>query len=69
MNRIVKIAGQIGESALSIVGIRVGTEEPHHLKRPLTDGVEIRQYRPRIAAETTVTGDKQAALSTGFRRQ
>ncbi|CAA0110744.1 Uncharacterised protein [Mycolicibacterium vanbaalenii] len=68
MNRIIKIAGQVGESVLSIVGIRVGTEEPHHLRRPLTDGVEIRQYGPRIAAETTVAGEKQAALNTGFRR-
>ena len=68
MNRIVKIVGQIGESALSIVGIRVGTEEPHHLTRRLTDSVEIRRYGPRIAAETTVAGEKQAALSTGFRR-
>jgi hypothetical protein len=67
VNRIVKFAGQLGESALSIVGVRT-VEEPHYIKRPLTDTVEIRQYGSRIAAETTVSGDKQKALNTGFRR-
>ncbi|GJF12939.1 heme-binding protein [Mycolicibacterium cyprinidarum] len=67
MNRIVKFAGQVADSALSVVGIRT-VEEPHHIRRPLTEDVEIRQYGPRIAAETTVDGDKQRALNTGFRR-
>lgn len=67
VNRIVKFAVQVAESALSVVGIRC-VEEPHHIRRHLTEDVEIRQYGPRIAAETTVKGDKQRALSTGFRR-
>lgn len=67
MNPILKFASQLGESALSIVGVRT-VEEPHYIKRPLTDRVEIRQYGSRIAAETTVTGEKQKALNTGFRR-
>ena len=67
MNRIVKLAGQLGESALSIFGVRT-VEEPHFIRRPLTDTVEIRQYGSRIAAETTVTGDRRRALNTGFRR-
>ena len=67
LNRIVKLAGQIGESTLSVVGIR-SVEEPHHIRRELTDNVEIRRYGPRIAAETTVEGDRQRALTTGFRR-
>ncbi len=67
MNRIVKFAGQVADSALSVVGIR-SVEEPHHVGRYLTENVEIRQYGPRIAAETTVGGDKQRALNTGFRR-
>ena len=66
--QITKIAGQVVESLLSIVGIRVGTEEPHFIRRPLTNGVEIRQYGPRIAAETTVAGDEERARSIGFRR-
>ena len=36
--------------------------------RPLIDGVEIRRYGPRIAAETTVAADEEAARSAGFRR-
>lgn len=66
--QITKIAGQVVESLLSIAGIRVGTEEPHFIRRPLTNGVEIRQYGPRIAAETTVAGDEERARSIGFRR-
>jgi hypothetical protein len=62
-----KFVSQLGESALSIVGVRT-VEEPHYIRRPLTDRVEIRQYGSRIAAETTVTGDRQRALNAGFRR-
>lgn len=67
LKRIVTLASQVGESALSVVGIRT-VEEPHHVGRQLTPDVEIRRYGPRIAAETTVDGDKQRALTTGFRR-
>ena len=67
VNRIVKLVGQVAESALSIVGVRT-VEEPHSIRTPLTETVEIRRYGPRIAAETTVAGDKDRALSTGFRR-
>jgi hypothetical protein len=66
--RITKLVSQIAESALSIAGIRVGTEEPHYLRRPLTDDVEVRQYGPRIAAEITVDGDEDRARNVGFRR-
>ena len=66
--KITKLPLQIAESALSIVGVRVGTEEPHYLGRPLTAGVEIRQYGPRIAAETTVAADEDRARNIGFRR-
>lgn len=66
--RIAKIAGQIVESALSIVGIRIGTEEPHYLRQPLTDDVEVRRYGPRIAAETSVDAGEDRARNIGFRR-
>jgi hypothetical protein len=66
--KLTKIPGQIAESVLSIVGIRFGIEEPHFLRRPLTDTVEIRQYGPRIAAETTVAADEDRARNIGFRR-
>jgi SOUL heme-binding protein len=66
--RIAKIAGQIVESALSIVGIRIGTEEPHYLRQSLTDDVEVRRYGPRIAAETSIDAGEDRARNIGFRR-
>ena len=66
--RITKIPGQIVESVLSIAGIRIGTEEPHYIATPVGDGVEVRRYGPRIAAETTVAADEDRARSVGFRR-
>ncbi|BBY80357.1 heme-binding protein [Mycolicibacterium pulveris] len=68
MMRLLEIPMQIAESVLSIVGIRVGTEEPHYVGTQLTDSVEIRRYGPRIAAETTVTADEDRARYIGFRR-
>ena len=66
--RITRILAQVVESVVSIAGIRVGTEEPHFLRRPSTDTVKIRRYGPRIAAETTVEADEDRARSIGFRR-
>jgi hypothetical protein len=68
LSRVVKIVGQVAESALLIAGIRIGTEEPKHTSERLTDAVELRKYGPRIAAETTVASDEDAARSEGFRR-
>jgi len=66
--QITKIAAQLVESVLSFAGIRIGTEEPHFLRRPLTATIEIRQYGPRVAAETTVADDEERARNLGFRR-
>lgn len=66
--RILDLPGQVAESVLSIVGVRIGTEEPHYLSTNLADAVEIRRYGPRIAAETTVEADEDRARSIGFRR-
>ncbi len=66
--RLIDIPGQAVESVLSIVGMRIGTEEPHYLASKLTDRVEMRRYGPRIAAETTVAADDERARSIGFRR-
>jgi SOUL heme-binding protein len=68
LQQLGKTAIQIVETALSVVGVRVGTEEPPHTVEPLIQGVEIRRYGPRIAAETRVSGDEIAARSEGFRR-
>lgn len=53
---------------LSIVGIRIGTEEPKHTSEPLTERVELRRYGARIAAETTVAANEDDARNEGFRR-
>ena len=68
MRTLSTIAGQVVESALSIVGIRVGTEEPKHTSEQLTGRVELRRYDARIAAETTVAANQDDARSEGFRR-
>lgn len=68
LGRLGKLTGQVAESALSTVGVRSGTEEPSHTSERLTDNVELRRYGPRIAAETTVSADEDAARNEGFRR-
>jgi SOUL heme-binding protein len=65
---LVKLPRQLAESALSVFGIRTGTEEPPHTVRELGNGVQIRRYDSRIAAQTTVTAGEEAARSAGFRR-
>ncbi len=66
--KLTKLAEQLIESVVAVVGIRVGTEEPKYTRRQLTDSVEIRRYGPRIAAETTVVDDQERARNVGFRR-
>lgn len=61
-------ASRVLEVAGSTVGIRIGVEEPPHTARSLGRGVEIRRYGPRIAAQTQVLANEEAARSTGFRR-
>jgi hypothetical protein len=68
LTRLLKLPLEIGESALLIFGVRTGTEEPPHSVEKLGDGVEIRTYETRIAAETTVTDTEEGARSAGFRR-
>jgi SOUL heme-binding protein len=59
---------QLVEAGGAVVGIRGGVEEPAHTVEQLANGVEIRVYGPRIAAETTVSADEEAARNVGFRR-
>ena len=68
LDRLRTVAGQLAESALAVGGIRVGTEEPPHTTKALIDGVEIRRYGARIAAETLVRTDEQSARNAGFHR-
>lgn len=64
LNKIV----QFVEGLPTIVGIRVGTEEPFYVAEARLGDVEIRRYGPRIAAQTAVEGAGQKARSAGFRR-
>jgi hypothetical protein len=52
----------------SVFGIRDGTESPAYAVTGLVGEVEIRQYAPRIAAQTIVEGAEEAARSAGFRK-
>ncbi len=62
------VAGQIIDGAGSVVGYRKGTEEPDYSAEKLTGAVEIRRYGARLAAETTIAANEEAARNTGFRR-
>jgi hypothetical protein len=52
----------------SVIGVRSGTEEPRYRVVDHVGDIEIREYGPRIAAETTIDADETAARSAGFRR-
>jgi hypothetical protein len=62
------IAIQTVQAVGSVAGVRTGVEEPPHSAQKVADGVEIRQYTARIAAQTTVLADEAAARNAGFRR-
>lgn len=65
---VVKAAGQAAQGAGMVVGIRNGTEEPAFTVQRRLGDIEIRRYGARIAAETTVEADEEAARNEGFRR-
>jgi len=67
LKTIAEAAVQIAEGVGNIVGIRIGTEEPAFTVVREIDGVEIRRYGPRIAAETAIDADEEAARNQGFR--
>ena len=67
LGRIGSLVARVAEEAGAVVGLRFGTEEPRYTSEKVV-GLEIRSYGPRIAAETTVFGDEDKALSDGFRR-
>ena len=67
LSKITGALGQISEAGGSIVGIR-HTEEPPFTVQRTIDGVEIRRYGPRLAAETVIDADEEPARNEGFRR-
>ncbi len=68
LGKIAGVLGQVAEAGGTIVGIRVGTEEPDFTVERKIGNVEIRRYGPRIAAETSIAADEDAARNEGFRR-
>ena len=72
VNNIVGAVGQVvtqvASAGGSIVGIRSGTAEPQFSVARRVGEVEIREYGPRIAAETSVEADEEPARNQGFRR-
>ena len=65
LGKIVGALGQVAEAGGTIVGIRSGTEEPDFTVERKIGNVEIRRYGPRIAAETAIAADEEAARNEG----
>lgn len=66
--RIAAVAATMLLAGCSVFGIRDGTESPSYEVIGRIGEVEIRQYAPRIAAQTVVDGSEEAARSAGFRK-
>lgn len=62
------LASSLMLGACSVFGVRSGTEEPHFEVVERIGSVEVRQYAPRLAVETTVEGEPAAARREGFGR-
>ncbi|CRZ16811.1 SOUL family heme-binding protein [Mycolicibacterium neworleansense] len=67
LNQLRTVATQMAQAVGSVAGARSGIEEPPHSVQKVADGVEIRRYAARIAAQTTVLADEAAARNAGFR--
>ncbi len=65
--KLAAIASGLALFACSAVGARQA-EEPAYKIVAEAGWAEIRQYGPRIAAETVVDGDEEGTRSAGFRR-
>lgn len=65
---VMSLLSAIAVTACSVVGIRTGTGEPRFSVAQRVGGAEVREYAPRLAAETVVPGSAEAARGEGFRR-
>ena len=66
--RMAALAAGCAVAACAVVGDRSGTEEPRYEVVGRAGATEIRRYAPRIAAETEIEADAEAARNAGFRR-
>ncbi|ORB86191.1 heme-binding protein [Mycobacterium kansasii] len=67
LRRIVPLLTQLVEAAGSVVGVRVGVEKPPHTVEQLHNGLQIRRYGPRIAAQVAIRDTEEGARNRGFR--
>ena len=65
---LVAVGAALMTTACSTVGVRSGTEEPAYQSVATVGAIDIRLYGERIAAQTVVTGNSDAARNEGFRR-
>lgn len=65
---LVAVGAAVMTTACSTVGVRSGTEEPAYQSVATVGAIDIRLYGERIAAQTEVTGNSDAARNQGFRR-
>ena len=73
MNKAMALLSGLAVAGCSVVGVRGSTEEPPYtvdarIGDATTGEVEVRTYGPRLAAETFVDADEEAARNAGFRR-
>jgi hypothetical protein len=65
---LISLLSGLALAACSVVGVRSGTEEPPYtVVQTISPDLQVRQYGPRLAAETVVPGEEVAARSEGFR--
>lgn len=66
---IVAAAGALMLTGCSVVGIRSGYDEPAYtVADRIEDGIELRSYRSKLAAETTIdVEDSQSGRNLAFR--
>ena len=67
LRRLAGLAASLSVTACSVVGVR-SVEEPAFTVVDRVGAVEIREYGPRVAAQTLVDADVESARNTGFRR-
>ncbi len=66
--RLAALAATLLVAGCSMLGDRSGTEEPTFDAVATIGALEIRRYGPRLAAETVIQADEEAARNQGFRR-
>ena len=65
---MVAIISGLLSAGCSVFGVRNEQTPPYTVERTIEPGVQIRQYGPRLAAETAVSGAESTARSKGFQR-